>query len=32
MVKNKTAETATNVTEFINSYVEDDLKKSDSFH
>jgi hypothetical protein len=31
MAKNKTAETQVDVTGFINSYVEDDLKKSDSF-
>lgn len=30
--KNKTTETQVSVTDFINSYVENDLKKSDSFH
>lgn len=31
MAKNKTTETAVNVTDFINSYVENEQKKSDSF-
>lgn len=31
MAKNKTMETEVNVTEFINSYVENDQKKADSF-
>src|SRR5215510_16235804 len=31
MAKNKTAETAVNVIDFINSYVDNDQKKADSF-
>ncbi|KOS06042.1 hypothetical protein AM493_08315 [Flavobacterium akiainvivens] len=31
MAKNKTTETEINVTDFINSYVDNDLKKADSF-
>lgn len=31
MAKNKTTETEVNVTDFINSYVDNDLKKADSF-
>ena len=31
VAKNKTTETEVSVTDFINSYVENDLKKSDSF-
>ena len=31
MAKNKTTETAANVTDFINSYVDNDQKKADSF-
>ncbi len=31
MAKNKTTETEINVTEFINSYVDNDQKKLDSF-
>lgn len=31
MAKNKTTETEINVTDFINSYVDNDLKKEDSF-
>ncbi|MES2447896.1 MAG: DUF1801 domain-containing protein [Bacteroidota bacterium] len=31
MAKNKTAETAINVTDFINNYVDDEQKKADSF-
>lgn len=32
MAKNKTAETEINVIDFINSFVDDDAKKADSFH